>query len=237
MSKSNILLLDIETAPAQAYVWGLWGENIGVEQIIKPSRITCVGFGWYGQSHVDFLAEWTVGRAEMLRLTAGALNLADAVVTYNGNKFDLPRLRGEMAQASIPSPAPVTSIDLYETCKRLGFQSNKLAFVGPHLGIGEKVKHEGFRLWAGIESGDEKAQRKMMRYNKQDVRLLGKLYSKLRPFIATHPTLHNDNRQQCRACGSHKTQQRGTRRTRASIIERWQCQSCGHWFPGKATRV
>ena len=81
MSKSNILLLDIETAPAQAYVWGLWGENIGVEQIIKPSRITCVGFGWYGQRHVDFLAEWTVGREKMLALTADVLNDADALLT------------------------------------------------------------------------------------------------------------------------------------------------------------
>ena len=234
---SNILLLDIETAPAQAYVWGLWNQNVSVDQIIKPSRITCLGMGFYGRKGVDFLAEWTVGREAMLRLTSEALAACDAVVTYNGDKFDIPRLYGEFAQHGIPTPGPVTSIDLYKTAKKMGFQSNKLAFVGPSLGIGEKVKHEGFRLWSGIENGDEKARRKMERYNIQDVKLLGTLYSKLRPFIATHPTLHNDSRQQCRACGSSKVQSRGVRRTRASIVERLHCQACGHWFPGKVTRV
>lgn len=234
---SNILLLDIETAPAQAYVWGLWNQNVSVDQIIRASRITCVGFGWYGQKHVDFLAEWTVGREKMLDLTSAALELADAVVTYNGDKFDLPRLYGEFAQHKIDPPGPVTSIDLYKSARKLGFQSNKLAFVGPALGIGDKVKHEGFRLWTGIENGCQKARAKMERYNKQDVRLLGKLYTQLRPFMPTHPVLHNDSREQCRACGSHKTESRGTRRTRASIIERWHCKACGHWFPGKARKV
>lgn len=237
-SGKKILHLDIETAPTLAYVWNLFDENISVDQIVRPSRMTCWSAKWHGESKVFFDAEWChKDRATFIESIHDILTVADAVVTYNGDRFDLPKLMGEFAVTGLHSPGPITSIDLYKTVKKLGFQSGKLAFVGPHLGIGEKVKHEGFRLWAGIEAGDEKARRKMERYNKQDARLLERLYNRIRPFITNHPYLHNDSKHNCPACGSSHVQRSGVRRTKAFIINRLHCMDCGSWSDGQRTKA
>ena len=36
----KILLLDIETTPMQVYAWGLWDQNISIDQIIKNTLLS-----------------------------------------------------------------------------------------------------------------------------------------------------------------------------------------------------
>lgn len=232
----KILLLDIETAPATAYVWKLFDENIGLEQLIKPSRMLCWAAKWYGGAWR--IADERGGRMRMLKPLHAMLSEADAVVTYNGDRFDLPKINGEFLSVGL-SPVPkVPSIDLYRTVKQLGYQSNKLLFVAKYLGIGEKVSTEGFKLWADVLAGKRKAWAKMLRYNKQDVALLERLYTKVRPYIKTHPALHvRRDTEICRVCGSGKMQYRGVRRTLALEIERLHCQSCGSWRDGYRRKV
>lgn len=228
MEKPKILLLDIETAPGTAYVWQLFDENVPLERLITPSRMLCWTAKWYGGSwHV---ADERGGREALLKPLHELLMEADAVVTYNGDRFDLPKINGEFVSVGLPPVPPIPSIDLFRTVKGFGYQSGKLQFVAKHLGLGEKAETGGFELWAKCMAGDEKAWRKMLRYNKQDVALLEKLYTKLRPFIRAHPRLHK--KRTCPACGSSSIQRRGVRRTMASTVERLNCQGCGSWFSG-----
>ena len=163
---------------------------------------------------------------------------ADGVVTFNGDKFDLPKLNGEFLLLGLAPPPPVTSIDVYKTVRnKLGLVSNKLAFVGPFLSVGAKVKHEGFSLWSKVNDGDPKAQARMERYCKQDVRLLEKVYKKIRPYITNHPHLAETGSTACGACGSFKTQKRGFRRTKAFHIQRIQCTNCGAWQDGSRKKA
>jgi len=37
----KILEIDIETAPSLVYTWGLFNQNIGVNQIVKPGYMLC----------------------------------------------------------------------------------------------------------------------------------------------------------------------------------------------------
>lgn len=231
--KPKILLLDIETAPATAYVWKLFDENIGLEQLISPSRMLCWGAKWYRGSYHS--ADERGDRVAMLSKLHDLLSAADAVVTFNGDKFDLPKINGEFVAAGLAPVVPVVSIDLRKTTKQLGYISGKLQFVSEHLGIGSKIDTGGFELWAKVLAGDERSWAKMLRYNKQDVVLLEKLYTKLRPYIKTHPKLHV-GRERCPACGSAKVQRRGVRRTKAFLIERLNCQGCGSWFDGSRSR-
>src|SRR3546814_10566072 len=71
--------------------------------------------------------------------------------------------------------------------KKLGFVMNRLAFIGPLLKVGQKVKHEGFPLWVSVLEGDTKAQNRMKKYCIQDTKLLVTLYKKIKPFIRNHP--------------------------------------------------
>jgi hypothetical protein len=226
--KPKILLLDIETAPGTAYVWQLYDENIPLERLISPSRMLCWAAKWYrGGWHA---ADERGGRTALLQPLHALLSEADAVVTYNGDRFDLPKINGEFVSVGLKPVPPVPSIDLFHTVRSFGYQSGKLQFVAQHLGIGKKVDTGGFDLWAGVMAGKEKAWAKMLRYNKQDVALLERLYTKIRPYIKTHPRLHA--RSVCPTCGSGKVQRRGVRRTKASTIERLNCQGCGSWFTG-----
>lgn len=233
---SKILILDIETKPAQAYIWRAYGEqNIGVEQIIDPGSIICVGLKWLGEKEVYLYSDWDHGHELMLTHVHQAMMEADAVLTYNGDKFDLPKLQGEFLLNGFDPLPPMTSIDAVKTVRKFGFFVNRLAFIGPFLGVGAKIKHEGFELWVKVMSGDVAAQNKMAKYCKQDVVLLEKLYNKIKPFIKNHPFL--GDRGACGACDGKILHKRGYRRTKAFKIERLQCQECGAWQDGKREKV
>lgn len=238
MADNKILILDIETRPAQAYIWRAYGEqNVGVEQIIDAGSIICVGYKWLGQKETRLVSEWEHGQQAMLREIWEAMDEADAVITYNGDKFDLPKLQGEFLLAGLGPTPPVTSIDVVKAVRKFGYFVNRLAFIGPFLGVGAKVKHEGFDLWVKVMEGNEPAQRRMARYCKQDVKLLEKLYLKVRPFIRNHPHMGKVAGHECGACGSTHVQSRGYRRTRSFRIQRLQCQACGSWQDGKREKV
>lgn len=233
---TKILVLDIETKPALAYVWKAWDENIGYEQVVEPGGMICWAAKWVGDKEKIFSSEWEDGHDQMVRRLHETIEMADAVVTYNGDKFDLPKIHGEFILAGLNPPAPITSIDVVKHIKKLGFLMNRLAFIGPLLNVGKKVKHEGFDLWAKVINGDPKAQAKMKRYNIQDVVLLERLYKKIKPFIKNHPHL-GDKKHECGACGSNHVQSRGYRRTKFFKIQRIQCQTCGSWSEGTRTKV
>lgn len=234
---SKILVLDCETSPAKVYVWGLFQQNVSLPQIIEPSRILCVAAKFVGEKGSYFFAEWNGGRKAMLEGIHKLMLEADAIVTYNGDGFDLKRLEGEFLLEGLPPTPTPTSIDLLKAVKKLGFQSNKLAYVGPALRIGAKVAHSGFSLWVDVMNGDPKARAKMEKYCRGDTYLTEQLYKKLKPFLRNHPTLGDTKKDACPSCGSDKVQNRGFRRTKAFKIQRRQCVSCGAWHNGARSKV
>ena len=143
---------------------------------------------------------------------------------------------GEFVLLDLPPPPPVTSIDLIKTIKKMGFFMNRLGFIGPFLGLGGKVEHEGMALWTKVEHGDEDAQKRMEEYCKQDVDLTEALYDKVAPYIRNHPRLKISETHECPVCSSKKTQRRGPRYTRCFTIQRNQCTNCGHWFDTTRTK-
>jgi len=164
---------------------------------------------------------------------------ADALVTYNGDRFDLPKINGEFVSAGLRPIPPTPSIDLIKTVRRLGLQSSRLEFVAPYLQIGAKVQSGGFQLWRDCIDGKPEAWRKMRGYNIQDVRLLEKLHDRLGPFITKYPALFpsTSTKPACGKCGSSHMQSRGHRTTLRMRIQRLQCQACGKWESGKKEKV
>ncbi len=237
MTQPKILLLDIEWRPTKAYVWQPWQENITPEKIIEHGGLLCVGLKWLGDRETFLFSEWEHGHDGMIRETHRMLSEADAVVTYNGDKYDLRKLEGEFLLAGLPPPPTVTSIDVLKAVKKFGFFMNRLAFVGPFLRLGKKLEHEGFSLWKKVDNGDTKAQFKMAKYCVQDVILLEKLYKRIKPYIRNHPHVGLTKAGSCGNCGSSKVQKRGYRRTKAFRIQRIQCTSCGAWQDGKREKA
>ena len=242
MPKANlpdqrILLLDIEWRPALALVWQPWQENITPEKIVEDGGLLCVGAKYLGDKSVQLFSEWEHGHDGMLSGIHDMMSYADAIVTYNGDRYDLPKLRGEFLLHGLDPTPPCTSVDCIKAVKKFGFFMNRLAYIAPLLGVGSKIENEGMPFWKKVMAGDKDAQKRMVKYCSQDVNLLEKLYLKIRPFITNHPHMGKVKAEACPACGSKKAHSRGTRRTRAYKIQRLQCQTCGHWYDGIRTKV
>jgi hypothetical protein len=235
----KILLLDIETAPNVAYTWGLWQQDIHLPLLDAPGYVLCWAAKWLGDKGVMFDSVARSGKKNMLKGIHALLCEADAVVTYNGIRFDIPHLNGQFILAGMTPPSPASQIDLMRTVKsRFKFPSNKLEYVCTALNIGSKVKHPGFELWLGCLRNDAKSWRTMERYNKMDVTLLVGLYEYLKPWIKNHPNrnLHGDTNG-CINCGADKLQRRGVSRSATGVFDRFQCQACGKWQRGEKQRA
>lgn len=238
------LLVDIETAPNLAYVWGIWEQNISTSQIVDSSYILCWSAKWLDGKEVMFDSLYKSSEKKMLKGVHALLDEADVVIHYNGKSFDVPTLNKEFLLNKMEPPSPYKQIDLLKVSRNnFRFQSHKLDYVMKMLGHGGKVKHEGFQLWVDCMDDKPEAWKKMEEYNKGDVTGLEKVYYDFRPWIKGHPN-HGayDGRNVCPHCGEDKLIRRGFAVTRDSKYPRYQCKGCGAWSRGtqkdpKASKV
>lgn len=239
--KPRILIYDIETSPLVSYTWGIWEQN--VIKVIQDWQILCFAYQWYGESKIHFIAQWQYKSykpgvyklddknvvIELWKL----FNEADVIIAHNGNSFDQKKSQARMIAHKLPPPAPYKQLDTKIIAKRVGaFTSNKLDDLGALIGGGHKEETGGFKLWEQCMEGDRKAQRKMEKYNRMDVKRLEELYTGLRPWVTNHPAMNIDpvERDKCPKCGVvGKMQSRGFLHRKINKVRRYQCMSCGGW--------
>lgn len=221
----NTLILDIETSPNLAYVWGLWNENIPLERFVAPGKVLCFTAKWLGDPGILFARGEDVPGAAW-----NCLNSADAVVTYNGKTFDMPHLNTEILLAGLKPPSPYKNIDLLETVKRqFRLPSRKLAYVTQALGFPGKIPVH-FDLWQGCMNNDPESWRLMEEYNIRDVEETERLYNRLLPWIVGHPNVGiAQENLSCPTCGSIDVQRRGYATTGVGFFQKFVCNGCGRW--------
>lgn len=233
------LLLDVEVSPNLATIWGIWNQNIGINQLHETSRILCFTAKWHKDEKVIFDSEFNTNHFSMMENLHELMNSADAIIHYNGNKFDIPVINREFLRYSMEPPAPYKNIDLLAVVKRkFRFVSNKLDHVVQELGIGKKAETGGHQLWLDCMAGKPEAWAKMEAYNRQDVAILEGLYDRLIPWIDDHPShaLYTDSSEViCTNCGSTHVHSRGTAYTKSRTYKRYQCTKCGTWMRGRYT--
>jgi DNA polymerase elongation subunit (family B) len=235
----RLLTLDIETRPNLGYIWGLWDQNVGISQLVEVSSVICFAAKWHGDKKVHFASDFHDGHEEMVRRVHGLMSEADAIIGWNSKAFDNKRLNREFELQRLGPPAPYVDIDLLRTARRsFGFASNKLDHVAQDLGIGSKVKHDGFDLWKRCMADDPKAWARMKKYNIGDVLLTEKVYDRFLPWIQghPHPGLFGGAKAGCPNCGSMELQMRGSYVTQACRYQRFQCQACGKFGRGPHRR-
>jgi len=232
----KVLMLDIETAPNVAHVWGLWQQNVGLNQLLSSTEMMCFAAKWLDSKKVLFHSTHHDGKQQMVEAAHALLNEADVVMGWNSKSFDVKHLNREFLEAGLTPPSPFKQIDLMLAVKKqFRLPSNKLQYVSTLLGLAGKVSHSGHQLWIRCLAGEDKAWAEMKRYNIQDVVLLEELYEVLRPWITNHPSvsLHNGTEEQaCPACGSQDLRREGYSYTSVGKFQRFQCSGCGKWSRG-----
>lgn len=246
-TKAKILLLDIETAPALVYSWGLFKQNIGINQIVKDGYVLMWCAKWLHEKRImsDTLVNYSKHLPGAVRTCEDLEKLehhiaksiwklvdeADIVVTQNGEQFDLLWLNTMFLKHHLPPVSTYKSVDtLREAKKTQRFISNKLDYMARKLDLGRKIDTGGFELWTGCMNGDLRSWHKMEVYCKNDVKVLERIYLRLRPFMILHPnlgTFADDADMHCPNCGSTRIRRKGFFYTAVSKFQRFICVDCG----------
>lgn len=194
--KDKYLLIDVESSPNEAYVWGKYEQNV-VGDFLRERQIISFSWKWLGEkeTHVRSLRMYPGYKADRRDNRALVADLhklisgADYVIAHNLNAFDAKMINTEFIVHGLKPPKRYRTLDTLLMARRyFSFNSNKLDDLGKRLKVGRKAQTGGFSLWVGCLNGDLKSWRKMEQYNKQDVILLEKVYLKLKPW-ADRPAL------------------------------------------------
>ena len=234
----KILTLDIETAPVRGWVWRLFKENLGLNQIDKDWYVLSWAAKWFHEDSVmyeDKSESWqNEDDHELLKNIWELLDEADIIVTQNGKRFDEKKLNARFIINGMQPPSSYRHVDTLEAAKRhFGFTSNKLEYMTDKLCKKyKKLKHKkypGFELWAECLTGNLEAWGEMEEYNIHDVLSLEELYTIMRPWMKQHPNVnvyYEDNQTRCK-CGSTDFEANGYHYTNLSKFARFRCLGCG----------
>ena len=241
---SKILILDIETAPNIAYVWGAWKQNIGQNQWKAKGHIMSFSAKWLSDKGIIYEENRKANDRPIVKKLFKLLDKADIVVAHNGDKFDLPVIVGRGLVHGLKPPSPYHTVDTCRVARRrFRFTSNSLANLSEELGLpdkkGKHKKFPGFELWLECLRGNDEAWAEMEEYNREDVVVLEELYLKMLPYIDNHPNVvqhvHGEEIH-CPKCGSTNIQWRGYYYTKMGLCyRRFQCQDCGGWGRARYT--
>lgn len=234
----KILLFDIETTPNISYTWGKWDQN--VIEFIEEGYLLCFAWKFLGDKRVKALSinDFKGNKRKKIVVKLWELfNEADIIVAHNGNKFDIKWANRLFVFHGLTPPSSYKQVDTLLLARAFKFNSNSLNDLGKYLKLGKKIDTGGFELWKGCMCGDEKSFKKMIKYNKQDVELLEKVYLKLRPFAKNHPKVTYKDERACPLCGSQRVIKKGIAVYNDRVVQKWLCKNCGKWSTGETNKI
>lgn len=215
------LFFDIETSFNIGFFWRAgYKQAISPESIITERAIICISWKWEGDSKVYNL-RWDRFQCDknMLEKFMAVLNKADEIIAHNGDRFDIKWLRTRCLKHGIPMFPKYVTLDTLKKAKSgFYFNSNKLDYIAKFLGVGKKMDTGGLDLWKDvILNNSRSALDKMVDYCDQDVRILEKVYNKLKNYVEhniNYATLAGLEPFACPECGSIDVRHRKTYTTR-----------------------
>lgn len=236
----KILHIDIETAPTTIYCWNPKPNWVSPDKIVKDGYTLCFAAKWHGQKKIVFKSAHHDGHEATTKAAWELLDEADAVVHYNGTRFDIKHLNKDFMLARLGPPSSYQQMDLFRTAKKFALFSLKLDEIAKQLDLDGKLQHKGMALWHGCMNDNEADWRTMRRYNTRDVILLEDVYQEFLPWIDGHINygLFSDHDGPvCTHCGGTDLEKRGYRYTKTQKYQRYYCRDCNSWSADRNTAV
>lgn len=237
--------MDIETAPIVADVWGLWENNVSLNQIKKDWHLLSWSAKWLGDSPKKIMyqdqrkAKNIEDDRDLLEGIWKLLDEADIVIGQNSKAFDHKKLNARFIMNGMQPPSSFKIIDTMLLAKKhFAFSSNKLEFMTNKLCKKYKKlkvkKFPGHEMWTECIKGNLKAWKEMERYNKYDVLSLEELYTKLIPWDnSVNFNLYTDSAELKCTCGSKNFRNKGYVYTATGRYSRHRCNECGSEIRGR----
>jgi len=243
MNKPRILLWDLETSHNQVLSFGLWKQDIPFKNIQIERHIYCVSYQWYGEKKIHSISILDDKKRfkknihddyYVVKKFKEVIEQADAQVAHYGDKFDTPMLNARIIANKLNPLPKIISLDTKKIAsKYFRFNSNKLDYLANFLGHNGKLTNHP-NLWLDCFNGNIKALQQMVKYNRQDIRVLYFIFEKLKPFIQNNPLnsalFYNKNKNIiCPNCGSSNLMKKGFSYTRVNKFQRYVCKECNAW--------
>lgn len=243
----NTLIMDIETSPMLAYVWGRKDVNVALNQIKSDWFLMAWSAKWLGDkaSKTFYKDQRHSPDIEndryILKPLWTLLDKADILITQNGQSFDAKKLNARFIFHGMPPPSSYKHLDTYRIARHVAsFTSNSLEYLSNKLCTKYKKlshkKYPGIMLWKACLAGDKKAWDEMKHYNIHDTLATEELYMKLRawaPESMARPYSFDLPEANCRVCGpGSKMWHKGYEYKKAAKYHRYQCQKCFSWTIG-----
>ena len=228
-NSAKVLTIDIERLPGTAYAFDPKTRYLPASSWITPPRTICWAARWYGQKRPIFEAEW-IDRDRMVERSWELYDSADAVITFNGRRFDNKHLKSLWFEHGLAMPSPWKDIDLFVMAKStFGFEFKSLDYLTKRLGRPGKELHYNMWLAQAACDGDKGAQKEMRTYNVGDIELTEWLADRMRGWMPQHPFLGTfGDEKRCNQCGSDDLVLQPNR-YRAVVLDYalYRCQNCG----------
>lgn len=206
--KIRRLIWDLETSPNICFTWRAgFRLSIPAENILHERAIICICYKWEGQKKVHSL-EWDNGDDEAcLRAFLEVAETADELVAHNGDKFDIKWFNTRCLYHRLQPPPIYKTVDtLVVARRRFYFNSNRLDYLGKFLFGKGKADTGGFQTWVDIcMKNCKKSMKRMVKYCKEDVRLLERVWQEIEPYHVpkTHVgVLNGEEKWSCPYTGS-----------------------------------
>lgn len=231
----KVLLIDIETTPMQAHVWGTWKQRIGYEQVIHDWFMLSYACKWLFDAKI-YSGVLTPDEAKakddnrIVRELWTLFDQADVLIGHNISGFDVPKAQTRFLLNHLAPPSPFQMIDTLKVAQHnFRFASNKLDYISQLMCNDRKI-HTEYQLWLRCLEGDAEALQEMNIYNQKDTLLVEEAYVFLRPYIKNHPNMaiyQESKTPSCPTCGSVDIQECGHYTTSVNRYLAFRCMSCG----------
>lgn len=242
--KAKILFLDIETSAMLARVWGLYNQNIGLNQLVEDWSLLSFAAKFAYDEKIHYLdqrfsPDHTDDR-QLVEAIHYLIEQCDFIVAHNAD-FDWGKLNAKFIKYNLKPvhPRQICTLKMARRLMKKGITSKKLEFLAKWLGVTEKEKHSkfhGMELWNQCLKGNMEAWDEMEIYNKGDIKTLEEVFWKLSKYDERINFSIYEHQNKC-TCGSKDFVRDGYKVTNGGKKQRWRCGECGKVFNARVEEV
>lgn len=159
MTGPKIGLIDIETAPIEGHVWGLFDQTVGLNQIKTEWSVLSFTYKELHAPRKSLLYVDTQGSPRDDRAICSELwhilHDNDFLIAQNGKRFDMRKIKARLIMHGFTPPSPVKVIDTMLMARQVaagcGFHQQQ-AGVAVHLPvIHREVEAQGLPRLRAVE--------------------------------------------------------------------------------------
>jgi DNA-directed RNA polymerase subunit M/transcription elongation factor TFIIS len=256
MKDPKILYIDIENSRmvVEFETYSLYNNDVIHPRHIKHDwYITCAAWAWLdakkqkvGKIETVAVNDFKTYKKDfrddrgVVKKLHKVLSEADLIVGHNSDKFDLKKINYKFIKHGLPTIDLPATVDTLKVAKKYaGASSNRLYYLAREFGVSMKIDLPS-SVMHQADNGCEKSLKKVIAYNKGDIRAGAGVYFKLLPHIKNHPNIDKlmgrkvkKERPNCQNCGSKKVQSNGLRTTKAGRFRYYRCHDCGSSTKGE----